>query len=130
MKIKHLSSDDFESVAKWQALHDQGPFKIRLRREDFPQAGFIIEDLAAAFLMTTNSKTCFIEGFVSNPEAPIVKRARAVQLLIYDLILRAEKLGYHQVIAFTSKDSMIRELMNNDMVPSPESYCCLVKRFR
>lgn len=96
--MRQFQHTDTAQIKQW--LHDR-------RLEPFPYAflpdtGFIVDDVACGFLLTTNSKIAYLEFFFSNPNAPKDKRREAIKNIASALITYA-KANKYKIIRIDSK---------------------------
>lgn len=79
-----------------------------------PRIGFIIMDghdpVAMGFLRRIEkSETAMVDGFVSDPSAPVELRKHALDLLTKTLIKKAKSLGIKKLIAFSAHKNTIKQ---------------------
>lgn len=100
--VRVLQPEDYDQLQRWWKF-----WRFPAPAQDcLPNNGtgglMIIKDgvdVCAGFLYFTNSKMCWLEYIVSNPEIK-ENRAEAIQELIYELCSLAQRMGYK--IVFTS----------------------------
>ncbi len=69
----------------------------------FPEYGLIIPDVCCLFLYETNSKTCFLEGFLSNKHQDKAKVNEGLDLIGDVLIKQAQEKGYKLIAGYTQR---------------------------
>ncbi len=82
------------------------------KKDRMYSTGLVIPDLAAGFLVRTDSKCCMIDNIVSNPVANKFDRGPAVTQLIEDLEGLAKDLGYEVVSILSNIEKMDLRLMD------------------
>jgi hypothetical protein len=73
-----------------------------------PSTGRIVPGVASGFLYRTDSDLALLEGYVSNPEAPLRARARAFDGIVAALIEEAKAGGARRVVAFCASEGVRR----------------------
>ena len=73
-----------------------------------PFHGFIETGVAAGFLYSTDSGFAFLDGFISNPGASPIRRARVVAKIVKMLTLDAGRIGFHRVLGIARNDTLGR----------------------
>lgn len=72
-----------------------------------PTTGFVIDDVCAAFLYKTNSKVCYIDGFISNKKAKKTIKEYCLNRVIESCLQLAVKEGFTKVMAQTKLETVI-----------------------
>lgn len=67
-----------------------------------PTTGWFISNCACIFLVETNSKVCYVEGLVSNPNLDKSITNEAMNMLVSNILTYAKERGY-QLISSNSK---------------------------
>lgn len=81
-------------------------------RKEIPGHGFIIKDLAAGFLICTDTKVCMMEFFVSNPNSDKSMRKAAISKIASALISKATALGYETIKCDSTIDAIKFQAMD------------------
>lgn len=71
-----------------------------------PNIGYIIDGLAAGFLIQTDCGVAFLDGFISNPNSDPNERDLALDEITGELLREAEEAGYQEIAAFTRSHSI------------------------
>ena len=66
-----------------------------------PKTGFIVDGVCAIFLYETNSKVCFIDGFISNKLASEEVKEKALDQVVLAAIDQAKADGFKKIVAQT-----------------------------
>lgn len=100
MLAKRIYLDDLVQVKKWH--EDRGINCPDLSY--FPPTGFIIDDIAAGFILYTDSGIALIDGYISNPNCKKSEREKALNLITRALIESAKKKGCNVIKCDTKLD--------------------------
>lgn len=95
MILHRYSEKHYDMITEWQERRGQ-PF---LSAEYLPTHGLVVEDVACGFLYCTDSVIGMIDIFITNPEASNIARAKALDLILKNLIIWAKDLGLKRLIA-------------------------------
>lgn len=98
MMRRYVKERDYDQVALW--MHNRNLESPK--RDEFPQVGFIQDEVCVGFLVLTDTQTAYLDFFVSNPEADPLERKTALDAVISQLLLLAKDLKYARVV-FTSQ---------------------------
>lgn len=106
---RRYTKEDFSQVKewgeKWGSTYDS---------DLFPETGFIWPGVAAYFLYKTDSKVCYLENMVRNPDMPKELTDLALQSIITHILKEARDLGFKVAYATTASDAVIdRALKHN-----------------
>lgn len=101
-KLEYYKDEDYPMLVSWWKDWGEEPVK----KECLPKRGVIVingdEGVCAAFLVETNTPTCFIEAAVSNKKmySVLTKEENNVagDILITGLSILAKNLGFKKVI--------------------------------
>lgn len=107
MEIRKYSDKDLDTIMSW--------FKERHIPMDpgcLPKLGFIVPDVAAGFLIETNTKSCILEPFIANPKSGSASRNFALNAIMGDLINAARTLGYTHIFGFASHRGMVSRALS------------------
>ncbi len=103
MIVRAYEPKDFAQISHWAKTHWDTDYS----EDQFPKTGFIVDDVAAFFMYTTDSTVCFLENMVSNREACPVTRDRAIELLILKAFDHARAHGFKVAYAVTDNPKVI-----------------------
>lgn len=81
--LRLYTKEDFPFVQEWhceRGIHG-------LTEEDCSPYGYVCPGVAAGFLYSTDSKWALLDGFITNPKAPIRDRYRAVTAIAEALLV-------------------------------------------
>lgn len=95
MILHRYSDKHYDMITEWQERRGQ-PF---LEPDFIPTHGLVVEDVACGFLYCTDSAIGMIDLFITNPEASTIARAKALDLILKNLILWSKDLGMKRLIA-------------------------------
>lgn len=94
---RRYKEDDFEMISLWWEKHGLlAPLK-----DMYPEHGFVVENVAAAFLYKTDSAISLIEMVAYNPDAPKDIRQKALDEVIEAVIMTAKGMGFKTLSGFT-----------------------------
>lgn len=99
--LRLYTSNDFPEVKHWYCLRGEH----NAREEHFPPYGYFWPGVAVGFLYSTDSKLALIEGFITNPEAALRERHKAV-LGIAEALVIACKFKKKIPLAFTESNGI------------------------
>lgn len=102
MTILAYKDSDFQEISKW--FSKRGKVVIE---ECLPQFGFIAPGVAAGFLVQTDCKVCFLEPFVSNPDATREQKTTAFNLIMFNLINLAKLMEFKYIFGVSSIPKMV-----------------------
>lgn len=77
-------------------------------RSLYPRIGLVEPQVAAGFLYATDSCLCMLDGFITNPNASMLKRGRALDKIADVLIELARHHGYKRIVAISSNGGILR----------------------
>jgi len=81
-------------VNEWHRMRNLGP----IHSAQLPDIGYIEPGVAAGFLYRTDSVYGLIDGFISNPLAPKVKAARALQAIAETILREVDRLKLRPLV--------------------------------
>lgn len=92
--VRAYTSLDYPTLCSWQSARNKEMFQSDLLSD----IGFIVDDKACGFLYTTNSKVCYIETLLSNPNN---KDTKAIDEVVEAIISKAKELGFNLILSTT-----------------------------
>lgn len=95
MILKKYCDHHYDMIKEWQERRGNKLFSKDL----IPSHGIVVEDIACGFLYSTDSAFGLIDGFITNPECSSIQRAKALDLILKNLIIWAKELGMRMVVA-------------------------------
>lgn len=95
--VRRYEDKDFEQVFEWGKSYGN-----TYKRELFPSVGFIVPGIAVYFLYQTDSKICFLESMVANPETSKEARDEALNSITSEILREARDRGFE--VAYACSD--------------------------
>jgi hypothetical protein len=104
MRIRPIDLErDYPTIQSWyEGYGEEVPAPSYLS-----DIGFMIEDLCAGFILTTNSAMTFLEPLIGNPKADSGQRAAAVDSLVKNLLSVCKEIGKERVHVVTKNPAVI-----------------------
>lgn len=94
--MRRFYATDINVLRGWYVAHKQSPPTLYM----LPEYGLIEPEVAAGFVYLTDAPDlCLLDGFVTNPQAPLRKRSQALSLIASSLLQYARAKGARQVMA-------------------------------
>lgn len=103
MRVRMYEPEDYATIKAWAA----DGWDTEYNQDFFPTIGFVVDGIAAIFLYQTDSKVCFLENMISNPEACPIQKDVALDLLLKEAFSLAKDLGYRVAYATTNNPKVI-----------------------
>ena len=95
--IRGFEKEDFDEINGWRKSRH-----VAVVPYDFyPRNGLIDPNVAAGFLILTNTGVALLDHFVTNPEAHQKDRRRSILAIAIELEAVAKQMGYRYVLALT-----------------------------
>ncbi|MCB0801738.1 MAG: hypothetical protein KDB74_01455 [Flavobacteriales bacterium] len=116
MNIRRTTKQDLTTFADWFEKHGQD----RRQSEYLSDIGYMVEGIAAAFLYTTNSKVCWIESYISNPDTNKNERKHALDFITEAIIQHAKELQFEAMICFIDGKATYERCINYGFVPGSQ----------
>lgn len=107
MNIRAYTNEDFSELNDWYRARG-----AKIQERYLPQYGFIVEGIAAGFLMQTDCPVCFLEPFISNPSATKHDRDRALNLILNQLVSLARLQEYELIYGVSTSKTMVDRSIN------------------
>lgn len=109
--MRDFEPQDYTTIAAWYRGHGQPvpPFRV------LPEIGFIVDDVAAAFLYQTDGGICLLENYIRNPDIDSTDADQALDELTKTLLATAKEIGFKKVIGLTRNDRIVARAENNGM---------------
>lgn len=104
-----VKESDLVNINSWWTKRGNDDMDLDL----LPSLGFIVEDKAAVFVYTTNSKLCFLENLINNPDN---KDDNAINEVVQYAIEHIKSLGIKQIISYTSIPSVARKALDKGFI--------------
>jgi hypothetical protein len=116
--IRAYTMDDLDTICRWHPIPEQM----------FPQTGFYEPNVAAGFLVSTDTAYCFLEPFIANPEVSKEERDVALYAIIGALVAKAKELGYEMALGLTTSPTMLERGLKMGFFPLVGKYDGIGKR--
>lgn len=104
---------DLPEINSWYRARDM----TMLKKEWIPPQGFILPNVAAGFLITTNTSIGILEHFVSNPRAKPEDRRLAIDMIAGRLILAGKSSGITGFLALSSHPAVFKLCEKHGLKP-------------
>jgi hypothetical protein len=96
----------FEMLEAWLPA-----FNIPVPKPDsLPEFGLIVDDIAIAFLVRTDSAVAYIDHVITDPRSEKLKRDRALKTLFLELETQAKREGFSVVTTLVNLPSHIERV--------------------
>lgn len=103
--MRRFDASDLVMLNAWLAARGLPPRSM----DDLGSTGFIIHNVACGFLLRTEARAfAMLDGFATNPTAPLRVRHAAIARLMARLLAEAKEHGISHVGGFTSSSGMGR----------------------
>jgi hypothetical protein len=111
MKTRRFERSDYIKIIPWWTFRQ----KAVVASEYLPETGILVESdlgepLAASWLYVTNSNAALIDWTMTNPDAPIRERSKAVKVAISALESLARDLGIRCVFGISGSRGLARTM--------------------
>jgi len=106
MKIELVNEQNYNKLVEWWKGYSWPviPFVM------LPKIGFIVNDVVAGFIYSTDSKVCMIEWIVGNPSCSKEVRKQSLKELLSVLCNTAKEMGYTCCFTYTKNSGLISSL--------------------
>ena len=94
--VRKYVDGDFEHLQRWGKQ-----WGAEYDKDLFPPLGYIYPGVAAYFIYETDSKACWLENMVCNPDVPKELREVALQAVVTEVLKEVSRLGYKVAYATT-----------------------------
>lgn len=109
--IRLTTQEDYETLCGWwkfwrfpappqDCLPNNGEGGVMILKDDIP--------VCAGFLYMTNSKLCWIEYIVSNPQYKEKDRKEVIRLLIHEISGLAQRKGFKAIFTSVKNQPLIK----------------------
>lgn len=113
MKARRIKPNDIYNIERWYEDRNTIPPEPF----DYPEVGFIVDEIAAIFVYQTDASFALVEGLISNKNAHHEDRSDAIRALYESVITFARKEQYTKLLAITEHGSVIEFLKDEDFHP-------------
>ena len=93
-----------------------------------PRVGAVVDGVCAGFLYATDSKICWLEWIVGNPDSPHEIRAEGLNLLINELCAYAKKVGFEVVFTSSNHTRLMDRLDAAGFIKTDTNVTQLIRR--
>lgn len=108
--MRAYSTGDYSTIAHWCALRDISPPDSWM----IPETGYIVDDVAAGFLLIMNNNVGKLEFFISNPNSDKKERDEALDEITTELIETARDVGIKLLTAATQNEAIKKRALFHD----------------
>ena len=112
LQIRQYTADDRPVVEAWVKEFDQN-----WTLDNVPGLGWVVGDefgdIAAGWLVQTDSKFAVLEGFCVNKHAPGLARHEALNLLVDQTEAAAKELGFTRILAYLQHDGLLKRAIDS-----------------
>lgn len=102
IQVRKYTIEDFEEIKSWYKQRG-----MTLELKELPKVGFIVPNIAAGFLMQTDTTSCILEPFIANPFTLKKERDVGLDSIFEELLKIAQELGYKRVFGMSTHLKMI-----------------------
>ena len=99
MNLRAFNPLDLDEMNRWYTLRQEPSVRVEM----LPRLGFIAPGVAAGFLYQTDSALALVEGLVSNPEALLCRRVKALSMILAALTEAAKDFGFKLVVGSSKR---------------------------
>jgi hypothetical protein len=110
MKIELVNEQNYSMLVEWWKQHNWSPVPLSM----LPRTGFIVNDIVAGFIYSTDSNLCLIEWIISDPKSEKIKRKESLSVLLDTLCMAAKELGFNACFTYTKNKGLIETLQKNN----------------
>lgn len=100
--MRPYGHSDKELINSWLKLHNQ-----ELKDYEWSDIGFIVEGIAAGFLIKAERNYGFLESYITAPGNTKEQRQEALNMITDALIEEAKRLGIKKLFAITANKGII-----------------------
>lgn len=123
MNVRLYENSDYSEVAGWW-LDQNWPI---IPQDHLPEFGFIVPGIAAGFLYKTDSNFALLEFVIANPNSSKEDRANALDLVIENLILLAQELGFKSIFSSVTHPKLIDRYVNHGFIITDKNMTNLIR---
>lgn len=103
MQFRFFEPTDYEMIASWWKAHEWQPIPLNF----LPKIGIIVNEQAAGFIYSTDSKICLLEWIVVDPCAEKLARREALDFLFFQSEVIAKELGFQAIFSSVSHQGLL-----------------------
>jgi len=126
MSIRRYTPEDYKELTSWYTKRNM----VLVQEYHLAKIGFIVEGVAAGFLIQTDANMGILEPFIANPEASKEDRDTALDMIIEALVHTAQELGYMSVFGFGKSLPMIRRSARHGFIVIEVNSSTMFKEIR
>lgn len=90
-----------------------------------PATGIVMENVCAIFMYETNSKVCFLEGYISNPIIDKKVRDECLDHIADKMIKVAKDKGYEYAFIYSRHEVVAKRAIKHGFSVSDHMYYCI-----
>jgi len=124
MVLRKVEITDYPTLASWWRARDWSVPSYDM----LPATGMIVDGVAAGFLYRTDSKICWLEFVISNPESDKSDRSQALNLIIDDLLSQAKESGFKSVFTSLEHPGLIQRYEDFGFLITDTKMSNMIKR--
>lgn len=109
MDVRKYSNSDFKQIESWCIARQIAPPS----EKKLGQFGALVPDIGCGFMYRTDAHFVIFDFFLSNPNAGMNERAKAMQAITEQLMTWASQLGYSTIYTNTQIDSIKKLAVKN-----------------
>ncbi len=110
MQYRFFTEDDYAMICSWWESWKWQPIPIT----SLPKTGIIVSnggvDVCAAFLYKSDSAICWLEWFISNPQAKREQRKGSIEYLIDVSADVAREYGFSMILCSLKHENLMRKV--------------------
>lgn len=110
--MRRFTETDYNEISAWYLKRNMTP----VRQDFLPKVGFIVDGVAAGFLIQTDANIAILEPFISNKDAKSHERHAALDAIMEILVNTAEEMGCHGIFGFSTSLPMIRRALKQGFI--------------
>lgn len=118
---------DYEDIFNWWTKHNWAP----IMPHSLPTTGIVVENdskkLCAGFLYRTDSNLCWMEFIISNPDSEKEERDISLDLLISELIIKAEEFNCKVIFSSINHPSLIERYKKHNFVETDKQMTNMIR---
>lgn len=103
--LRAITPDDFSTISDWYSSRG-----LRFSPEWVSDIGYIVDGVAAIFLIPTSSKVCLLDGCITNKDSSTDERDKALDAILVKLSETAAELGFKYAIGLVASSYLHERL--------------------
>lgn len=115
--IRKVETKDIQTIQSWFLARN-----IVDQSDMFSTIGYIVPDIAAGFLYTTNSQVAIIEHLITNPIYHKEIRDKALDEVVLSIIKEAKRLHFTNLLGITEFDVVTQRALKLGFEKQPNPF--------